>query len=333
MRQQQPEISIPEIPWPKIAKFLPLIVIVAIALYLITGCFYTVQNDSEAVVTRFGKYTRTTIPGLHYRWPWPIEQVQIVQTQKVQSTEFGFRTERAGRDTRYAPTSREDKDVSLMLTGDLNLAVVEWIVQYRIDNPKDYLFNLKAGEKEDAVRDAAETAMRRIVGDSSIDEVITSGRDRIASDARRVIQDMLDSFDAGIEVRVVKLQAARPPDEVESAFNAVNQAKQEQEKIINDARKERNQKIPVARGERDEMILAAEGYKSRVVQEASGEVSAFLAQLEEYEKAPEVTRERLYLEALEEVMANVGKTTIVDDDLKGVLPLLQLQEQGKGGGQ
>jgi membrane protease subunit HflK len=336
-QRQQPEIKFPELPdlpWAKIARFLPLLILGAILLYLVTGCFYTVQNDSQAVVTRFGKYSRTTDPGLHFRWPWPIENVQAVQTQKVQSTEFGFRTVQAGRDTRYAEPTREDRDVSLMLTGDLNLAVVEWIVQYRVRDPKAYLFNLKKNEKEDAIRDVAETAMRRIVGDSSIDEVITTGRDRIASDARRVVQDMLDSFDAGIEIRVVKLQAAEPPTEVEEAFNEVNRAKQEQRKIINEALKERNQKIPLARGERDEMILGAEGYKSRVIQEASGEIAAFLARLTEYEKAPEITRERLYIEALQEILGNVRKTTIVDEDLEGILPLLQLENQaGKGGTQ
>lgn len=330
--QRQPDIRLPEFPWKKLARFLPMGIVAVVVLYVLTGCFYTVEADSQGVVTRFGRWVRTTDPGLHFRWPWPIEQVQLVQVQKFQSAEFGFRTIRPGRDTEYAQASREDRDISLMLTGDLNLAVVEWIVQYRIRDPKAYLFNVKATERVDTIRDVSESAMRQVVGDSSIDEVITTGRERIASDAREIIQEILDAFDAGIEVIVCKLQAATPPDEVKDAFDAVNRAMQNQERIVNEARGERNKKIPAARGERDGMILEAEGYRSRVVQEASGEISAFVARLREYEKAPEVTRERLYIEAMQDVLAKVKKVTIVDDDLRGLLPLLQLGGTATEGG-
>ncbi len=329
---QEPEVKLPDLPWGKIGRALPFAIVVVVLLYLALGSFYTVEADSQAVVTRFGRWVRNTDPGLHFRWPWPVESIYIVQTQKIQSAEFGFQTIRAGRDTQYAPASREDQEVSLMLTGDLNLAVVEWIVQYRIRDPKAYLFNMKDGEKEDTIRDVSEAAMRQVVGDSSIDEVITTGRDRIASDARRLIQEMLDSYNFGIEVRECRLQAATPPNEVKDAFDEVNRAKQKQEQIINEAGGERNQKIPAARGERDGMILEAEGYKSRVIQEASGEIAAFLARLREYEKAPEVTRERLYIEAMQEILAKVKKTTIVDEEMKGILPLLQLESTEAPGG-
>jgi len=330
-RHQQPEFKLPDLHWDRIGRFLPgiivLVIVLAFVLYLATGLFYTVEAESRGVVTRFGRYVRTTDPGLHFRWPWPVESVQIVQAEILKSAEFGYRTVQAGRDTQYARPSREDEDVSLMLTGDLNLANVEWTVQYWISDPRKYLFNMKDGEKEDTIRDVSEAAMRQVVGDSSVDEVITTGRERIASDARRLIQDMLDSYDFGIEIRNVKLQEATPPEQVKDAFDEVNRAKQKQEQIINEARGERNDKIPAARGERDGMILEAEGYKSRVIQEASGEISAFLAQLQEYEKAPEVTRERLYLEAMEEILGGVRMMTIVDSDLKGILPLLELGNQ------
>jgi len=331
-QQRQPDIQLPDLPWAKIARFLPAVILLAVVLYLVTGCFYTVEADSQGVVTRFGRWVRTTDPGLHFRWPWPVEEVQQVQVQKFQSAEFGFRTIRPGRDTEYAEASREDRDISLMLTGDLNLAVVEWIVQYRVRDPKAYLFNVKAAERVDAIRDVSESAMRQVVGDSSIDEVITTGRERIASDVRHIIQEILDSFDAGIEVIACKLQAATPPEEVKDAFDAVNRAMQNQERIVNEARGERNQKIPAARGERDGMILEAEGYRSRVVQEASGEIAAFLARLREYEKAPEVTRERLYIEAMQDILSKAGKVTIVDEGLQGILPLLELQGSSAEGG-
>lgn len=308
-------------------------VIVILALIVLSSTFYSVQADSEAVVLRFGKYIRTAQPGLHGKLPWPIEQAHIVQVQRVQSLEFGFATIAPGRVTRYATPTRERDAIARMLTGDLNLAHVEWIVQYRISDAYNYLFKIGGSANpsvaiNDTIRDVSEAVMRTLVGDSSVDEVITIGRDQIASDAKIQIQKMLDKFDAGIDIVTVKLQSATPPDAVKDAFDEVNRAKQNKERVINEARGERNRQIPAARGRRDRAISEAEGYKARVVQTVQGRVNAFKAQLEEYKKAPEVTRTRLYLQTMEEVLSHVDNKIIIDQSIRSILPLLNLSSDG-----
>jgi membrane protease subunit HflK len=247
-------------------------------------------------------------------------------------------------------------DVSEMLTGDLNLAQVEWIVQYRVKDPAAYLFQIGDVERispevlpagvaydpnaavPDTIRDVSESVLRRLVGDASVDAVLTLGRETIAADAKLEIQQMLDEFDAGVEIATVKLQSTSPPEEVKDAFQEVNRARQNKERVVNEAEGDRNRKIPAARGEKDKAISEAEGYKERIVLETEGRVSAYLAQLAEYEKAPEVTRTRIYLEAMEEVLAGVNQKTILDESVKGLLPLLNLDAAtgqtatGKGGG-
>jgi len=234
-----------------------------------------------------------------------------------------------------------------MLTGDLNLANVEWIVQYRVKDSEQYLFKIggsEAGNRDgmfgssdaetnpavpDTIRDVSESVMRKLVGDSSVDYVLTIGRDQIAKDAQLEIQAELDRFEAGIDVVTVKLQTTSPPTEqVQEAFQEVNRARQKKEQVVNEALGDRNSKIPAARGARDKMIAEAEGYENRVVLETTGKINAFLAQLEEYEKAPDVTRKRLYLEAMEGVLARVGDKTIIDDSVRGILPMLNL-DQGR----
>ncbi|GAG23673.1 unnamed protein product, partial [marine sediment metagenome] len=214
-------------------------------------------------------------------------------------------------------------------TGDLNLAHVEWIIQYRIKDAYNYLFKIGGhasapASVRDTIRDVSEAVMRRIVGDASVDEVITTGRDRIASEAKVQTQQMLDKFETGVEVVTVELQASTPPEEVKDAFDAVNRAKQNKERAVNEALGERNRQIPAARGQRDRMISEAEGYKQRVVLEATGKTNAFLAQLIEFEKAPEITTTRLYLEAMEQVLMQVPNKTVIDKSVQGVLPLLNL---------
>jgi membrane protease subunit HflK len=295
--------------------------------------FYSVEADSEGVVLRFGKYSDTTLPGLHMKWPWPIETVVVVPVQKIQTLEFGFTTARPGQVTQYAPQTREHEMMARMLTGDLNLAHVEWIVQYRIKDAQHYLFRIGGHREigfavESTIRNAAEAVLRKLVGDRSVDEVITRGREEIASEAKREIQDMLDSFEAGVEVVTVKLQSATPPEAVKDAFDAVNRARQNKERVVNEARGERNRVIPAARGQRDRAISEAEGYRERVVPEITGRADAFLAQLAEYEKAPEVTRTRLYLEAMEEILTHVDGITVIDESVRGLLPLLNLDTAG-----
>jgi len=305
-------------------------------------CFYRVDASDQGVVLRFGKHVRTAQPGLQMKWPWPVESVYKVPVQRIQTLEFGFKTEQPGRRTQYAPPSAAQLDVSEMLTGDLNLAQVEWIVQYRVSDPVKYLFHM--GDVEyissselpsgvwsdpnpavpDTIRDVSESVLRTSVGDTSIDSVLTFGREVIAADAKLEIQRMLDSFDAGVEIVTVKLQSTSPPEDVKDAFQEVNRARQKKERVINDAVGERNRQIPAAEGKRDQAISEAEGYADRIVMETNGEIHAFLAKLAEYEKAPDVTKTRLYLESMEEVLAGVGEKTIIDESVQGVLPLLNL---------
>ncbi len=320
------------------------IVAALIAMVLVT-VFYRVEAEEQAVILRFGKFQSTAGPGLHLKLPWPIDHVYHVPVLAIQTLEYGFDTESPGIRTEYRPRSEANLDVAEMLTGDLNLADVEWIVQYRVSDPRAYLFHigssedlpsgtLPAGTSGDVnpavphtIHDVGESVMRTLIGDASIDDILTTGRERIAGEAKQQIQSMLDSFEAGIQVVAVKLQNTAPPDEVREAFQEVNRARQKKERIVNEAEGERNRQIPAARGKRDQMILEAEGYQERVVQETTGQVNAFLAQFEEFHKAPEVTRLRLYLETMEEVLGTVGATTVIDESVQGVLPLLNLDSQ------
>jgi membrane protease subunit HflK len=316
-----------------------------IALDLITA-FYLVDASDQGVVLRFGEHVRTTEPGLHMKWPWPIETVRDVTVRRVQVLEFGFETERPGRVTAYSRDDDEYLNVAEMLTGDLNLANVEWIVQFRVKDPAKYLFNIGSAEPisldalpsgtdfdpnpavPDTIRDTSESVLRRLVGDRSVDSVLTLGRVDIAMEAKNEIQEMLDDFEAGVEIVTVKLQSTSPPEEVKDAFQEVNRARQNKERVVNEAEGERNSKIPAARGRRDQMISEAEGYAERIVLETKGRVAAFEAQLAEYEKMPDVTRLRLYLEAMEGVLNEVRDKTIIDSSVQGLLPFLNLDAGG-----
>ncbi len=329
-----------------------LIALLLIALIVViesTTIFYRVDASDEGVVLRFGRHDRTSPPGLHMKLPWPIERVYDVPVQRVQTLEFGFHTKRAGRVTEYAPQSSANLEVAEMLTGDLNLANVEWIVQYRVKDAADYMFRLGSVEElgvealpsgvqsdpntavPDSINDISESVLRKLVGDKSIDAILTFGREEIATNAKQEIQQMLDEFEAGVEIVTVKLQSTSPPEQVKDAFQEVNRARQNKERVVNDAEGERNRQIPAARGKRDQAILEAEGYRERVVRETKGRVSAFLSKLAEFDKAPEVTQQRLYLEALEEVLENVGQKTILDESLNGLLPLLNLDRDAAPG--
>lgn len=313
-------------------RLITLGVVVIAGLIAVDSVFYSVRADEQGVVLRFGKHVASTSPGLHTKFPWPIDQVFKVPVEKVRSLEFGFGTVEPGRVTRYRGPTPADQRVATMLTGDLNLAHVEWIVQYRIHDAFNYLFKLGGGGRmtnqsevvADTIRDASETVMRRLVGDVSVDEVLTIGRDRIAGDAKRELQEVLDRFDCGVTVVTVKLQSVSPPEPVKDAFDSVNRARQNKDKLVNEAEGERNRKIPEARGKRDRAISEAEGYRELVVRAAEGHANAFLSKLEEYKKAPEVTRTRLYLEAMEDLYSRVGEKTIIDESVRGILPLLNL---------
>lgn len=321
---------------------LALISLIGFGLY---SSFYRVDASEQGIVLRFGKHVRTVEPGLQMKLPWPVENVFTVPVRRVQSLEFGFRTESAGRRTEYAATDAQSADVADMLTGDLNLAHVEWIVQYKISDAPNSLFNI-GGETRmfgdfmaslrstdinpaipDAIQDVSETVMRKLVGDRSVDSVLTMGRVEIAEQAKLEIQNMLDAYDSGVEIITVKLQTTSPPEPVKDAFQDVNRARQNKERIVNEAEGERNRQIPAARGKRDQMISEAEGYGNRVVLETQGRIKAFNDKLREYEKSPEITRQRLYLEAMQEVLSQVGDKTIIDESVNQMLPILNLNSE------
>ena len=305
-------------------------------------CFYRVDASDQAVVLRFGEHVRTVEPGLQMKFPWPIESAYTVPVRSVQTEEFGFRTIEAGRDTRYASKNKSMLEIADMLTGDLNLAHVEWIVQYRISDPYQSLFNVGGDDSgrweslanltqsginpaiPDTIQDVSETVMRKLVGDRSVDSVLTMGREEIAAQSKIEIQAMLDKFEMGVEVVTVKLQTTSPPESVKDAFQEVNRARQNKERVVNQAEGERNRQIPAARGKQKQLISEAEGYRDRVLMETEGRISAFNAKLAQYEKAPEVTKQRLYLEAMQEVLINVGDKTIIDESVNQMLPVLNL---------
>lgn len=303
------------------------IALAALALLLLLSTYYQVNADEVGVVQRFGRYVRTTEPGAHFKLPF-LEGVTRVPVQRQLKSEFGFRTTRADVRSEYAQTD-ETLQESLMLTGDLNVAVVEWIVQYKVRDPYKYLFKVRnlddaTGRRVTTFRDMTEAVMRAIVGDHSVNEVLTVGREKIEIDARTLLQTLCDRYETGLEVQQVVLQDVNPPDPVKPAFNEVNQAIQEKERSINDAWAEYNQVIPRAKGEAEQAIRGAEGYALQRVNNAHGDVSRFINIHEEYRKAPEVTRKRLYLETLNDILPKAGRKIIIDERNRGLLPLLNL---------
>ena len=293
-----------------------------LAFMVVLTSWFQVEPDEVGVVQRFGAYVRTTEPGLHTKIPLWVETVTKVPVQRQLKMEFGFRTVRAGAQSDYASPSPQTRAEALMLTGDLNVANVEWSVQYRIRDPRQYLFHVRDVSR--TFRDMSEAAMRHVVGDHSVDEVVTIGREKLALEAREELQRLCDLYGIGIEVQQLVLQDVNPPDPVKPAFNEVNQAIQEKERAINDAWAEYNRTVPLAKGQTDQMIRAAEGYALERVNNAQGDASRFEAVLIEYQRAPLVTRRRLYLEAMAEILPKAGKRIVVDDKAKGILPLLNL---------
>jgi membrane protease subunit HflK len=284
--------------------------------------FYTVPAESEGVVLRFGRFADTVPSGLHFKLPLGIDQVEIVPVKRQLKQEFGFGTWDATNPWQ-ATSANEWPDEKAMVTGDLNAALVEWVVQYRIIEPDLYLFKVRLADA--TLRDASESIMREVVGDRTVDEVITIGRQEIESEALTRLQELVMSYEMGIKIDQVQLKNVNPPQKVQASFNEVNQAQQERERAINIANGEYNKAVPRARGEADQAISTAEGYAKKRVNEAQGDVAAFSAQLIEYVKAPEVTRQRIYLETMAEVLPNVkGKVVIDEGATGGVLPLFDL---------
>jgi membrane protease subunit HflK len=289
--------------------------------------FYTVPSDSVAVVQRFGKYLRDVPPGLHTKLPLGIDSATIVPVKRQLKLEFGFTTPGA-RDPYQGSRPRNGKQETQMVTGDLNAALVEWVVQYRISDPVKFLFEVR--EPSETLRYVSESVMREVVGDRTVDEVITIGRQEIETEALTKMQALSTKYAMGISIDQVQLKNINPPEPVQESFNEVNQAQQEKEKLINEARRDYNKVIPLAEGEKDQRIREADGYRLKRINEAEGDVARFTALLAEYTKAPEVTRRRIYIETLQEVMPSVRSKIIVDERTSGILPLLNIESQNRG---
>lgn len=301
----------------------PLLILLLILIFLGTSMFYTVAVDEVGVVQRFGKYVRTTQPGLNFKLPSGIEKVTKVKVRRVYKEEFGFRSLRADA-SRRSFAGGDSTTVALMLTGDLNVALVPWIVQYRIKDPYNFLF--KVHDVRRLLIDMSEAAMRLVVGDRSINEVI-SKRGEIAIEAKNVLQEELDNAESGINVVTIEMKKTNVPGPVQPSFNEVNQATQEKEKMIYQAKEDYNKAIPAARGEAERTIKAAEGYALDRVNRAKGDAARFTALYKEYAKAKDVTKRRLYLETLKGLLPKLGDKYIIDSDQKNVLPLLNFGKQ------
>jgi membrane protease subunit HflK len=309
------DLRIPHIPVRVIASIVAIILLIVLAW---TSC-YTVQAESEGVVLRFGKFLKTVEPGLHFKFPFSIDRVTVLPTRRQLKLEFGFITPGYTNPHQPGKDAREERS---MVTGDLNAALVEWVVQYRIEDPKQYLFDVR--NPDQTLRDLSEAAMREVIGDRTVDEVITIGRQDIEISALARMQELAKRYILGIRVDQVQLKNVNPPAEVQASFNEVNKAQQDRENAINIANGDYNEAVPRARGQADQMIRAAEGYRFKRVNEAQGDVASFNAILAEYVKAPEITRTRLYLETMGDVLPATGEKIIIDDSMRNLLPILPL---------
>ena len=317
-----PNINIP----PNLLKGTTPIILAVVVLFLI-GLFssaYKVDANENGVVLRFGKYISTTTPGLHFKLPFGIDKVYKIQVARQYKEEFGFRSQRPGVRTKFSQKNFQDE--SWMLTGDLNIAQVEWIVQYNIKDPKNFLFKIK--DPRNTIRDVSEAVMSLMVGDRSFSEALQSERENINLKAKEEMQKILDSYESGISVQLVQLQGLVPPGPVSDSFNEVNRAKQEQEAMINEAQKDYNKVVYQAEGSAKRMIKEAEGYAIERVNEAKGDVESFNNVSREYKKSPQITKDRLYIETMRKVLSNIPNKTIIDSKLDNLLPLLNMQQKG-----
>ncbi len=310
--------KIPRFAWGGVAGAILVLVLVVV----LTTSWFTVSPEEVGLVLRFGRYARQAGPGLSVKWPFPVESVMRVPVQRQLKEEFGFRTREAGVRTRFSEGdfARE----SLMLTGDLNVAIVEWTAQFRVRDPYKFLFKVR--DVRTTFRDLNEGVMREVVGDRSVNEVLTIGRQEVAAEVEKLLQNLCDQYETGIKVEQIVLQDVNPPDAVKPSFNEVNQAQQEREKLINEARAEYNKVIPRASGEGEQMIQQAEGYATDRVNRARGDAEAFRSLHAAYTRSPEVTRRRIYLETMSAIFPKLKRKVVVDDKLRNLLPLLNLEE-------
>jgi modulator of FtsH protease HflK len=302
-----------------------IIFLLVVASY---SSFYKVDTEETGVLLRLGKFSGYSEPGLHFKLPFGIDRVYLVKTGRVLKEEFGFRTVQPGVRTTYTKGGLEEE--ALTLTGDLNVSDVEWIVQYQIADPYKFIFRIN--DPVGTVRDIAEAMVRRVVGNSNVTEVLTTERALLAGRIEQDLQGILNDYDIGVRIVTVKFQDVTPPDPVKEAYNEVNEAEQQRESLIFQAREQFNREVPRARGEAKKTLQEAEGYAIERINKAQGETSRFTALLAEYRKAPLVTRRRIYLETLEEVLPKLKETYIMDQKNNNLLPLLPLRGVTEGGG-
>jgi len=320
-RRQKPH-DLPAIHWRRVLTILVTAGVVILALLIVSTGFYTVQSNERGVVLRFGKIRSVTQPGLHFKLPWPVETVYRPRVEEVKRIEIGFVTVDPGPPARYQPVGEE----SLMLTGDTNIVDLDLIVQYQISDPVGYLFNVR--DVNGTVKDAAQAAIRQVVGDSAIDDIMTTGKTEAALQVQEILQSLVDRYECGVRIVTVQLQDVYPPESVRAAFAAVNSAREEKNQMMNEAEAYKERVVPEAKGRAEKMLREAEGYREERIARAQGDTSRFLALLEEYQKAPEVTRRRLYIETLEKVLPGMKKY-LVDAEDSSLLKLLPLQEGGQ----
>lgn len=307
----------------KFGMYIPLAVIGLFLIPALLTSLYSVGPDELGVVRRFGRYVRSTNPGLHLKIPL-IETVNNVKVKYIFKEEFGFRTQQAGVVTRYS--SKDYFDESLMLTGDLNVLEVEWIVQFKVKDPVKLLFNIRNPGR--TVRNISEAVMRQVVGDHTVNEVLTTRRVEINQEVQDKLQEIMDLYNSGVQIVTVRLQDVNPPDAVKPSFNEVNAAKQEKEKVINQAWEAYNKVIPKARGEAEKTISEAEGYALNRVNRAKGDAAKFVATYEAYKNSKEVTKRRLFLETMNDVLPKAGRKYVFDGDGQSILPLLNIGREG-----
>ncbi|NOZ94218.1 MAG: FtsH protease activity modulator HflK [Acidobacteria bacterium] len=324
IEMKKQKAKLPKLPFKGKGGVILLVILVLVVLG--TG-YYQVEPNETAVVLRFGKFLTTASPGPHLKAPFGIDRVYKVKTDYQFKQEFGFRTARAGIRTQYV--SGDFTDESNMLTGDLNIATVTWVVQYRIRDAKAYLFNVRG--VVNTLRDASEAAMRAVVGDESFNEVLQLKRQETELDAKQKLQRLLDMYGCGITVKLVQLQDVHPPTPVKDSFDEVNRARQEMDQAINEAYQQYNKVIYRVKGEAEQMVKEAEGRKVERINEARGDAEFFLLQLAAFRKAPEVTRRRLFLETMQKILPKLRHVYVIDQNMKGMVPLLDLRGGGSGG--
>jgi modulator of FtsH protease HflK len=307
---------------------LPLLIIIIVIAAVIGGSssMYKVDTEETGVVLRFGKFTKFSNPGLHFKIPFGVEQVYLVPTGRVLKEEFGYRTVTPGIKTVYNKKGYDEE--SLTLTGDLNVSDVEWIVQFQVSDPFKYIFKIK--DPIGTIRDIAEAMVRKTIGNAAVTQVLTTDRAALADQIQQGLQAILKQYDIGVRIVTVKFQDVNPPEAVKDAFNEVNEAEQQKESLIFQAREQYNREVPKARGEAKRALQEAQGYAVERINKARGETNRFTALLTEYQKAPLVTRRRIHIETMEQVLPNLEEIYIMGENNSGILPLLPLRKAMEG---